>query len=339
MAKKKATTKKTAKKKRRIRRRQHPVGLKDPLIFIDTNILLDFYRARTDQSFALLERIQGIQDQAIATYQVEMEFKKNRQAAIKEALNNLKALQKITCPSFLRGSQILKTAQKRLRESDQRVTKLRGRIEEALHNPTQRDPVYQAAQRLFASTGNHNLNRCNEALYKERYRIRRDAFKRFILGYPPRKRADTAIGDAVNWEWIVRCAKPDKRDVVIVSRDSDYGVTIGKESYINDWLLTEFRARVSKQGQVKLTARLSMALKWLEVPVTPGEVEGEEELIESARKERAAKGLWAGSAALESIIAALPPVTDVMTTTFLQNLMRWSAERKGNGGKPEDVSD
>src|SRR5580765_7471463 len=45
---------------------------------------------------------------------------------------------------------------------------------------------------------------------------------------PPRKPNDTSMGDAINWEWIVECAKTLNGSVIIVSRDRDYGVTYNK---------------------------------------------------------------------------------------------------------------
>ena len=51
------------------------------LIFIDTNILLDFYRVRgPKEDLSILRHIDNNLDRFITTDQVEMEFKKNRQA-------------------------------------------------------------------------------------------------------------------------------------------------------------------------------------------------------------------------------------------------------------------
>ena len=96
---------------------------------------------------------------------------------------------------------------------------------------------------------------------KVRRLIRRQAWRRFMLGYPPRKSGDTSIGDAVNWEWIVQCAKESGNDVVIVSRDSDYGVSMDRVQYLNDWLSEEFKDRVSRKRSIRLTGRLAEALK------------------------------------------------------------------------------
>ena len=78
----------------------------DALIFIDTNIFLDFYRIRrTDVSMKYLEEIVKHKDIIITSSQVEMEYKKNRQSAILESItedslkDNLKQYQ-FECTSY-----------------------------------------------------------------------------------------------------------------------------------------------------------------------------------------------------------------------------------------------
>ena len=51
----------------------------DPLLFIDTNIFLDFYRATDTADFKLLGRLEKIHDKIISSGQIEVEFQKNRQ--------------------------------------------------------------------------------------------------------------------------------------------------------------------------------------------------------------------------------------------------------------------
>ena len=63
----------------------------DPLIFIDTNILLDFYRIRrSDVSLSFLKRIDDHHSDIVVGSQVEMEFKKNRQSVIIGNLADIK---------------------------------------------------------------------------------------------------------------------------------------------------------------------------------------------------------------------------------------------------------
>ncbi len=56
------------------------------LVFIDTNIFLDFYRVRgREGGLSILQHIDDNLDRFITTNQVEMEFKKNRQRVILES--------------------------------------------------------------------------------------------------------------------------------------------------------------------------------------------------------------------------------------------------------------
>lgn len=65
-------------------------GKLDALIFIDTNILLDFYRIRKSEiSLKYLAEIETHKNILILTSQVEMEFRKNRQSVILDAFNEV----------------------------------------------------------------------------------------------------------------------------------------------------------------------------------------------------------------------------------------------------------
>ena len=99
------------------------------------------------------------------------------------------------------------------------------------------------------------------------------------MGYPPRKKNDTSIGDAINWEWIVHVCKEQNANAIIVSRDGDYGVSYNDKSYINDWLSAEFKERVNKMKSVTLYDSLSSALKDLKVRITKAEEEEERRMI------------------------------------------------------------
>src|SRR5258708_39772823 len=71
----------------------------------------------------------------------------------------------------------------------------------------------------------------------------------------------TSLGDSINWEWIVHCAinSEDYHNVLIVSRDSDFGVTYDGKATLNDWLYREFKERVSRKRKVELTQKLTDA--------------------------------------------------------------------------------
>jgi hypothetical protein len=164
---------------------------------------------------------------------------------------------------------------KNIKEADRRVKSLKTKLTKVLENPATYDPVYKACQRIFHRTDGLVLTRDNPV----RRTIRHKAFRRFLHGCPPRKKTDTSIGDAINWEWMIHCANSSNAELVIVTRDSDYGVHFENRAYINDHLKQEFSERVSKKRKVLLYSKLSDALKHFEVPVTQQEEDAESELL------------------------------------------------------------
>lgn len=259
------TAAETAPKKRIVKSRP-------ALLFIDTNIFLDFYRARNDAGISLLSRIDSLHDRIITTCQVEMEFKKNRQKVISESVTVLKPPDfNLSTPAFLADAATVKVMKSRIEDVKTRVDKLKSRILATLENPKTQDRIYQTMQRLF--TNGSALNLQHET---PQYRlVWRRAIRRFLEGRPPRKKEDTSAGDAVNWEWIVECVRTSNRDVIIVSRDADYGLTLAGRGYVNNWLAEEIKRRVNQQRKLILVDRLSAALKLLDVKVTREEITSE----------------------------------------------------------------
>jgi len=251
------------------------------LLFIDTNIFLDFYRGPgKDGAISLLHKINKNPERIITTEQVEMEYKNKRQEVILQTIKvaKLPNAGNFTFPVFLRiapewDSQEVRMISKFHQQIKEQVNKI-------LHEPTTRDPVYQILERFFKDQSDYHLTSQKTV----RYRIHRLAFKRFIMGYPPRKPRDTSMGDAINWEWIVECAKKSGKDVVIVSRDSDYGIRQGDVSILNDWLRHEFKDRVGYKRKIFLTGLLSSALERAGIKVSRKEQEEEKELVEEVRR-------------------------------------------------------
>lgn len=250
----------------------------DALIFIDTNIFLDFYRIRkSDISMKYLEQIENHLDLIITTSQVEMEYKKNRQSVILESIDEIKKIGTVTgnIPAILSNTKAVEMISKSRKEIQTKKKNLKDKIEKILKNPVYNDLVYKSLQKLFRNKSEINLNREN----KKRFKTRNLAKKRFLLGYPPRKKSDNSIGDAVNWEWIITCALETGKHIILVTRDNDFGCTYEKESYLNDWLLQEFKQRTSRQRKIILTDKLSKAFQLVKIPVTQEMIEEENKVI------------------------------------------------------------
>jgi len=253
----------------------------DALIFIDTNIFLDFYRIRkSDISMKYLRQIEEHKDIIITTDQVEMEFKKNRQRVILESLGEVKKIgsTNVSVPAILSKTKALDMIIKSKNKILEDQKKLKKRIEHILEKPNSYDPVYISLQRLFKHESDFCLNRKNNI----RYKIRKLALKRFVLGYPPRKSSDNSIGDSVNWEWIINCATNSKKHIILVTRDTDFGIIHEGQSFLNDWLNQEFKDRISRRRKLILTDKLSTAFKIVKIPVTDEMIKEEEEIISSS---------------------------------------------------------
>jgi hypothetical protein len=247
------------------------------IVFIDTNIFLDFYKPCFESGLSILKHVDKGRDRIIVTPQVEMEFKKNRQKVILESLQLVKADWRGlgALPTVLVESKQAKAIAKSRARLDKLAATFKARLGKVLQNPTS-DPVYRSAERLFQGSSRLNLRSTGRA-----DAIRRLASRRFLEGRPPRKAGDTSIGDAINWEWIIHCAKETSSDVVIVSRDMDYGGRIDNERIVNDWLAKEFRERVGSRARLSLTDRLTDGMRAAGLTVTKAQADQEEKVLET----------------------------------------------------------
>lgn len=248
------------------------------LLFVDTNILLDFYRLGGESAERQLKALQKHRGSLILTNQVWMEFIKNRQKVIAKTLVDFKKPDRIALPPILHGMQPAATLTTQLEAAAKTHGKVTQKIEAILRDPGNNDPVFKALKKLFEGDDRYAISRD----HPDRMKIRSLARKRHVLGYPPRKDSDISVGDAVNWEWIIHCAtKCDPTpNVMIVSRDGDYGVTVKNDSFVNDWLKKEFGERVNRRRKVQLTQKLTSALKVLSETITPEDEREEQKLIE-----------------------------------------------------------
>jgi len=249
---------------------------KTPLLFVDSNIFLDFYRAEGEAGLTLLDHIESVSDSLIISDQIEVEFLTNRQKVISESLKNVTtpSIPKFT-PAYLSDSKTAAGIQAVSRAIQKKVTALRQRLTKILENPSVHDPVFKSFRRLVQKDSILNLKYQDS----DKEEIAKSALLRYQKGCPPRKKQDTSIGDAINWEWILRCAVASGKDVLIVSRDSDYGLRLDGKCYLNDWLHQEFKDRVSPKRSVELCPSLAQALKKLSVAVTPEEEEEEQSIM------------------------------------------------------------
>ena len=248
------------------------------LLFVDTNIWLDFYRPRqSDVALDLLGRLEKIKDKIIVTHILEMEYKSNRQSAILEGLKQLNQQKMPPTLGIFSEAKASKSIEKHHEAIEIRLRALKKRLQRALTHPQQHDRVYQTCQRIFGRESELVFGIKSDRRLKRV--IREKAMRRFVLGCPPRKGDDTSIGDAINWEWMVRCAERHEAELVILTRDSDYGPQFEQRVLLNDHLKQEFKERVSKKRDVLVYKSASAALKHFHVAVPEKIVKGELEFI------------------------------------------------------------
>lgn len=246
----------------------------DYLIFIDTNILLDFYRMRKkDTSLKYLEEIDKHKDLIITTDQVEMEFYNNRQNAFNESISAINKIKlQTSIPPLLLEHEASKKLNNLRKDVEAQQKSLKTEIENILKLPHKHDPVYKSITALFDSDTEINLTYSNS----KRDEIIKLATERFKLGYPPRKNRDTSIGDAFNWEWIISCSQSTQKNIIIVSRDDDFGLDYNNTPYLNDGLKQEFTKRVGADIEIILTRTLHSAFKLVNIPLTEEMIEEED---------------------------------------------------------------
>lgn len=261
----------------------------DWIIFVDTNIFLDFYRFPGESAKRQMQALERHKDKLIISEQVRMEFLKNRQKVLLEAFKNIKKPAKTNMPQILADSQPAKLMMKAEGEAIRRHKQVTQRIENLLSKPLNYDEVLKSFNRIVKVSSPYNLKRSDPVKFKIRNRAR----KRFNLGYPPRKSSDNSVGDAFNWEWIIECANNSatNQQILIVSRDGDFGASLGKNDYLNDWLKLEFRDRVSRLRKVELTTKLTDALKMLDETVSEEDVQIEQKLISADKLPSPTSGL------------------------------------------------
>jgi len=180
-------------------------------IFIDTNILLGFYQF----SSGFLEELRKVAKLSgtakirlfLSDY-VKDEFDRNREAAIKSALDSLKGIQlEWALPHIVRTYPQFKEIKRLKREIEKAKRSLLEAVKRDIQKATLHADIVIAE--LFDST---EVVQVSEEILKA-------GIERSNHSKPPGKAG--SCGDAVHWEWLLMTV-PDKEDLFIISGDSDF---------------------------------------------------------------------------------------------------------------------
>lgn len=108
------------------------------LIFVDTNVLLDFYRLGGESADRQLGALERHKDLIITGDQIRMEFLKNRQKVIIESVNKLKKPDGLTVPPIITNYQATVTTKRDLANAAKGYARIKAKIEKVLQDPTHR---------------------------------------------------------------------------------------------------------------------------------------------------------------------------------------------------------
>lgn len=197
-------------------------------VVLDTNILLNFFQKRDNQSITYLNELLVILEKKewnlILPTQVVKEFHHKKNKVVKETKilfeNNLNI--NLIVPDIIKNDDDTKTLEKKVRELKNLKEKVIKNYEERCVNPESELNKYLST--LFEKANIVDSDRITER-----------AYYRCILKFPPlEKNNKKDFGDAIIWESILEYCTGD--DLVFISADGGFNSRDGLEEYLEyEW--------------------------------------------------------------------------------------------------------
>lgn len=212
-------------------------------VFIDTNILLNFFHFSKDELDALNDVFASHEHGAATvhlTEQVRDEFRRNRESKIKDAVRRFKnASLPVQLPSFMKPyDEFLE------------IKKLTATLQEKVKMILKKANEDIAKQGLVADGlikeifDKSTVIETSDAFYQS-------ACRRMNIGNPPGKRK--SIGDAINWI-VLLDSVPDGEDLHIISADGDFFSELD-ERHVHPFLEQEWHEK--KRSSLRVYRTLS----------------------------------------------------------------------------------
>ena len=200
-------------------------------VFIDTNILLNFFHFSKDELDALSNVFASHEHGSAKVYltqQVCDEFKRNREVKIKDALKRFQEVKfAAQLPSFMKGYE----------EYDE-IKKLSAELQKKSKSIQERVDADIVKRKLSADRLIGEIFERSE-LFEITKDIYDQANMRMALGNPPGKK--NSLGDAINWVMLLDSV-PEKEDLHIVSEDGDFYSVID-ENAVHPFLEEEWKKK------------------------------------------------------------------------------------------------
>lgn len=201
-------------------------------IFIDTNILLNFYHFTNDDLDALNKVFVSHSQGSITlhlTEQVRDEFMRNREGKLQDALKRFRALSlSAQFPYFMKVYDEYSQLQDLTSKFKAKYTDISRKAEDDIKSNSLR--ADHLIKNIFDKS---NALVTDDEIYQK-------AKMRMEIGNPPGKTG--SIGDAINW-LLLLANVPNGNDLYLITEDSDfYSSDIIDESEINPFLANEWQA-------------------------------------------------------------------------------------------------
>jgi predicted nucleic acid-binding protein len=216
-------------------------------VFIDTNILLNFFHFSKDELDALNDVFASHEHGAAKVYLTEQvcdEFRRNRENKIKDALKRFKEVKySAQLPSFMKGYEEYNSIRKLSTELQKLVKAIMDKADADI-----------ASRELLADKLIEDIFSRSEIL-ETTTEVFSVASMRIAIGNPPGK--NNSIGDSINWTVLLQ-AVPNTENLHIISEDGDYYSSINEEA-VHPFLEQEWKKK--KKSSVFMYRTLTAFLK------------------------------------------------------------------------------
>ena len=176
-------------------------------IFIDTNIILDFYRINNKNSInEILKEIKRYKKYFVSTKQSQDEFLRNRDRTIIDFIEEIKKQNyKVHTNNVIATLDSYTEYHDSIIKANNDTRKIIEELNKLIKNPNI-DLIYQ----IYLDLHEIAYDRTNEIIER--------AQRRKIIGNPPTSKKETC-GDEIIWEILLECCDDN---LIIVSRDSTF---------------------------------------------------------------------------------------------------------------------
>ncbi len=200
-------------------------------VFIDTNILLNFFHFTKEEIDALNDVFASHEHGAATVHLTEQvcdEFYRNRESKIKDALKKFKDVKfAAQLPAFMKQYEEHEQIKKKSTELQELAKSISQKVDADVVNGSLLTDVL--IKDIFEKS--HPIPTTPELFAKAQMRV--------SLGNPPGKNG--SLGDSVNWIALLE-AVPDGEDLHVISEDGDYYSTLD-ENRPHSYLKTEWRKK------------------------------------------------------------------------------------------------